>query len=127
MPIERIQPEGLSRPAGYTQVVKVGNLVFVAGQVATDSSGSIVGVGDVEAQTEQVYENIKTALASVGADISSLAKSTTYLTRAEDIEGYRRGKAKHVSADFPTGTLLVVDRLAHPDYLIEIESIAALD
>ncbi len=81
----------------------------------------------VEAQAAQVYENIKTALASVGADLSSLVKTTTYLTRAEDIEGYRRGKAKHVSTDFPTGTLLIVTRLAHPDYLIEIEAIAAID
>ncbi len=127
MAVERIQPEGLFRPPGYTHVVRVGNLAFVAGQAATDSSGGVVGVGDVEAQVAQVYENIKTCLASVGADLSSLVKTTTYLTRPEDIEGYRRARAKYMPTDLPASTLIVVTRLAHPDYLIEIEAIAALD
>ncbi len=126
MAIERIQPAGLSRPPSYTHVVRVGNLAFLAGQTATDSSGGVVGVGDVEAQAAQVYENIKTALASVGADFSSLVKTTTYLTRAEDIEGYRRARVKHVSKDLPASTLLIVTRLAHPDYLIEVEAIAVI-
>ena len=126
MPVERIQPEGLNRPAGYTQIVRIGNLAFVAGQTATDSSGSVVGAGDFEMQADKVYENIKTALASVGADLSSLVKTTTYLTRTEDIEGYRRARAKHVHTDLPASTLLFVTRLANPDYLIEIEAIAAL-
>ena len=127
MAVERIQPAGLNRPPGYTHVVRVGNLAFLAGQTATDSSGGVVGVGDVEAQAAQVYENIKTALASVGAVFSSLVKTTTYLTRPEDIEGYRRARVKYMPTDLPASTLLVVTRLAHPDYLIEIEAIAALD
>ena len=127
MPVERIQPAGLNQPTGYTHVVRVGNLAFIAGQTAADSSGGVVGVGDVEAQAAQVYQNIKTALASVGADFSSLVKTTTYLTRVEDIEGYRRARLKHVSTNLPASTLLIVTRLAHPDYLIEIEAIAALD
>ncbi len=127
MPVERIQPEGLNRTTAYTHVVKVGKLVFLAGQTAVDETGNVVGVGDVEAQAERVYENIKTALASVGADFSNLVKTTTYLTRAEDIEGYRRARAKHIPTDLPASTLLIVTRLANPDYLIEIEAIAALD
>ena len=127
MTVERIQPEGMHRPTGYTHVVKVGNLAFLAGQTATDSSGNVVGVGDVEAQAEQVYENIKAALASVGADLSSLIKTTTYLTRYEDIDGYRRARAKHSPTDLPASTLLFVTGLANPLYLIEIEVIAALD
>ena len=127
MTIERIQPEGMHRPTGYTHVVKVGNLAFLAGQTATDSSGNVVGVGDVEAQADQVYENIKTALASVGADLTSLIKTTTYLTRAEDIDGYRRARVKHIPTDLPASTLLFVSGLANPQYLIEIEAIATLD
>lgn len=127
MPVERIQPEGLNRTTAYTHVVKVGKLVFLAGQTAVDATGNVVGVGDVEAQAERVYENIKTALASVGADFSNLVKTTTYLTHAEDIEGYRRARAKHIPTDLPASTLLIVTRLANPDYLIEIEAIAALD
>ena len=127
MTIERIQPEGMHRPTGYTHVVKAGNLVFLAGQTATDSSGNVVGIGNVEAQADQVYENIKTALASVGANLSSLIKTTTYLTRSEDIDGYRRARAKHIPTDLPASTLLFVAGLANPLYLIEIEVIAALD
>ena len=127
MPVERIQPPGLNRPTAFTHVVRVGNLVFLAGQTATDSSGNVVGVGDVQVQAAQVYANIKTALASVGADFSSLVKTTTYLTRAEDVEGYRRARSKHIPTDLPASTLLIVTRLANPDYLIEIEAIAALD
>ena len=127
MPVERIQPAGLNRPTGYPHNVRVGNLAFVAGQTASDSSGGVVGVGDVEAPAEQVFKNIKTALGSVGADFSSMVKMTTYLTRAEDIEGYRRARAKYLSTDLPASTLVVVTRLAHPDYLIEIEAIAAID
>ena len=127
MPAERIQPEGLNPTNAYNHVVRVGNLVFVAGQTAADSSGNVVGVGDVEAQAEQVYNNLSKALASVGADFSNLVKTTTYLTRAEDIEGYRRARSKHIRTDLPTSTLLIVTRLANPDYLIEIEAIAALD
>ena len=127
MTIERIQPKGMHRPTGYTHVVKAGNLAFLAGQTATDSSGNVVGVGNVEAQADQVYENIKTALASVGTDLSSLIKTTTYLIRSEDIDGYRRARAKHIPTDLPASTLLFVTGLANPLYLIEIEVIAALD
>jgi|AP45_3_1055517.scaffolds.fasta_scaffold76267_2 enamine deaminase RidA (YjgF/YER057c/UK114 family) len=127
MTIERIQPEGMHRPTGYTHLVKAGNLVFLAGQTATDSSGNVVGIGNVEAQADQVYENIKTALASVGTNLSSLIKTTTYLTRSEDIDGYRRARAKHIPTDLPASTLLFVAGLANPLYLIEIEVIAALD
>ena len=127
MPVERIQPEGRPVPAGYSHVVKVGNLVFVAGQTATDSSGALVGLGDIEAQADQVYKNLRTALASVGADFSRLVKTTTYMTRPEDIDGYRKSRVKNISSDLPTSTLVFVSRLANPEYLIEIEAIAALD
>ena len=127
MAIERIQPEGLSRPTAYTHVVRAGNTVYIAGQTATDASGNLVGLGDVEAQAAQVYGNIRRALASVGADFSNLVKVNTYLTREEDIEGYRRARATHLNRDLPASTLVVISRLANPDFLIEIEAVAALD
>jgi enamine deaminase RidA (YjgF/YER057c/UK114 family) len=127
MTIERIPPKGMHRPTGYTHVVKARNLAFLAGQTAIDSSGNVVGVGNVETQADQVYENIKTTLASVGADLSSLIKTTTSLTRPEYIDGYRRARAKHIPTDLPASTLIFVTSLANPLYLIEIEVIAALD
>lgn len=127
MAIERIQPEGLSRATAYTHVVRAGNTVYIAGQTATDASGNLVGLGDIEAQGAQVYGNIRKALASVGADFSNLVKVTTYLTREEDIEGYRRARAAHLNRDLPASTLVLISRLANPDFLIEIEAVAVLD
>jgi len=126
LPIERIQPKGLTVPPGYSHVVKAGNLVFVAGQVAMDSSGTLIGWNDIETQADQVYENLRIALSSVGADFSKLVKTTTYMTRPEDIEGYRRSRAKNISSDLPTSTLILVSGLANPDFLIEIEAVATL-
>lgn len=127
MPIDRIQPEGLNAPAAYTQVVRVGNTIYLAGQTATDSSGNIVGVGDIEAQANKVYENIRTGLASVGADFSHIVKTTTYLTRPEDVEGYRNARVRHISSDLPASTLLFISRLASLEYLIEVDVIASLE
>ena len=127
MAIERIQPEGLSRPPSYNHVVKAGNTVYIAGQTAGDPEGNVVGVGDVEAQAAQVFENIGRALASVGAGYSNLVKITSYLTRVEDMDGYRQTRARYITSDLPASTLLVVSRLANPDYLVEVEAIAVLD
>jgi enamine deaminase RidA (YjgF/YER057c/UK114 family) len=127
MPIERIQPEGLTKPTAYTHVVRSGNLVFLAGQTAVDASGNLVGKGDIAAQADQVFRNLRTALASVGADFGNVVKITTFLTRREDIEGYRAARAKHIPTDMPASTLLFISGLANPDYLIEVEATAALD
>ncbi len=127
MPIERIQPDGLSKPTAYTHLVKHGNLVFLAGQTATDASGDIVGVGDIEAQANKVYENIKTALAAAGSDVTKIVKTTTYLTSREDVDGYRNARVRHIPTDLPASTLLFISGLASPDYLIEIDVVASLD
>lgn len=127
MPIERIQPEGLSKASGYTQVIRCGNLAFVAGQASVDASGNLVGEGDIEVQTGHVYENLRAALASVGADYRRVVKTTIFLTRQEDLDGYRRARAKHMPDILPTSTLVFVDALARPGFLVEVEAIAVLD
>ena len=127
MPVERIQPDGLSRPTAYTHVVRAGNTVYIAGQTASDASGKVVGVGDMEAQAAQVFENIGKALASVGGTFANLVKITTYLTRGADIEAYRRTRSRYLATDLPASTLLVIDRLANPDFLVEVEAVAVLD
>ncbi len=127
MAIERIQPDGLHRPERYSQVVRAGNTVYIAGQVATDASGNMVGVGDFEAQAAQVFMNLQAALTSVGASFSNLVKATTYLTRAEDIEAYRRVRPRFLRSDHPVGALLGVQALASPEMLIEIEGIAVVE
>lgn len=127
MAIERMQPDGLSKPAAYTQVVKVGNFIHIAGQTSQNAAGEIVGVGSIEEQAEQVFSNLEVALGSVGATWANVIKVTTFLTRREDLEGYRAARQRHIPNDPPASTLLFISGLAHPDYLIEVEATAVLD
>ena len=127
MSIERIQPDGLTKPTAYTQVVKSGNIVHIAGQTSITAGGQIVGAGDINVQAEQVFSNLEVALASVGATWANVVKITTFLTRREDIDGYRAARERHIPSDPPASTLLFISGLAHPDYLIEVEATAVLD
>ena len=127
MAVERINPKDLAPPGGYHHVVKDGNTVYVAGQVARDKDGNTVGVGDTGAQAEQVFRNIQEALASVGSDLSHLMKVTTFMTNREDIPAYRAARGKFLSDDsLPASTLILCSGLADPDFRIEIEVVASI-
>ena len=122
--IERKNPEGMTQPTGYNHLVKAGNLMFIAGQIALDGDGNIVGEGDMVAQVRQVLENMKTVLASEGADFSNVVKINIFTT---DIERFR--DAADVRREFfggnpPASTLVQIERLARPVFLVEIEAIA---
>ena len=127
MTIERIYPTGLYRPPTYSPVVKAGNTIYIAGQTAMDVSGSLVGKGDIKAQVAQVFRNIMTALASVGASYTNLVKVTTYLTSDANIEGYRTVRSQFLINDLPASTLLVIKGLAREDMLVEIDAIAVVE
>jgi 2-iminobutanoate/2-iminopropanoate deaminase len=124
MTIERIQPEGLPESQLYSHVVRAGDLVFIAGQVAQDSDGNIVGRGDFAAQAEQVFENLKRALGSVGLDLSRLVKVSIYITDGRYRDPLREINRRYIPSDKPVSTLLVVAALARPELLIEIDAIA---
>jgi enamine deaminase RidA (YjgF/YER057c/UK114 family) len=132
MSIERIHPEGMNRPAAYSHVVVVngGRLVFVAGQTPVDSDGAVVGIGDFHAQLTQVYKNLGTALAAAGATFADVVKVVQYIPNwdpATHRPVLAELRAAYWPADaLPVSTLLGVQSLANPDYLIEIEAIAAL-
>jgi enamine deaminase RidA (YjgF/YER057c/UK114 family) len=126
MPLERIQPAGLAKPPTYSHVIRAGNTVYIAGQTAQDEQGQVVGKGDVTAQARQVFENLKKALASVGADLSSLVKITVYLTDPRFREPVSEVRQQYLGGNLPTSTLVIVAGLASPDYLLEIEGIAIL-
>jgi enamine deaminase RidA (YjgF/YER057c/UK114 family) len=127
MPIERLQPSDLPESPLYSHVVRVGNLVFIAGQVAQDASGQIVGVGDFTAQATQVFENLKKALATVGGDLTNLVKVTIYVTDARFRDPLREVNLRYVPTEKPVSTLLVVAALARPECLIEIDAVAAVE
>lgn len=130
MSIERINPAGLRRPPTYAPVVKVvgGTTVYVSGQVPVDVEGNLVGEGDFAAQAKQVYENLRLALASVGADFSHVARMTTYVVNytpaLREVLGAVRAEA--MGSSLAASTLLGVQALAVPGYLLEVEVIAVV-
>jgi len=124
-----INPANLVKPNGYTHVVVApdGRTVYVAGQVALDSAGQLVGAGDFRAQADQVFRNLRRALASVGGDLQDVVKSTTFITDLEQLPSLREVRARHLpSSHPPASTLVVVSSLARRDFLIEIEAVAVL-
>lgn len=128
MSIERIQPVGLSTPPSYSHVVKAGNTVYIAGQTAQDEQGQVVAPGDFTAQATHVFENIKKALMSVGADFTNLVQITTYITDPRYREPLTEVRGKYLTAgSLPTSTLLVVAGLANPYYMIEIDAVAVVE
>ena len=126
MPLERIQPTGLSRPPTYTHVIKAGNTVYLAGQTPQDENGQTVGKGDITAQAVKVFENIKTALAAGGASFADLVKITVYVTDPRYREAVGEVRRRYLGDALPASTLVVVAGLANPDYLLEIEGVAVV-
>lgn len=122
----RSNPEGMSQPTTYSHVVRAGNLLFIAGQVSSDSAGQIVGAGDMRAQVKQVLENLKRALASQGADFSHVAKINIFTTDIEAFATARDIRELYFKGHPPASTLVEVKRLARPEFLVEIEAVAVL-
>jgi enamine deaminase RidA (YjgF/YER057c/UK114 family) len=123
-----LNPPGLSTPTGYTHVVipQGGRPVFIAGQVANDKTGALVGKGDFKAQTKQVFENLKTAVEAAGGTMADVAKITIYVTDASQIGALREIRQQYFTSNLPASTFLQVVSLARPEYLIEIEAIVAV-
>jgi enamine deaminase RidA (YjgF/YER057c/UK114 family) len=132
--IKMSNPAGLGKPLGpYCQVsrVKASELVFIAGQTATDKDGKIVGVGDFEAQCAQIFGNLEIALTSVGATWSNVVHFTNYLVHREDqprFVKYRLGifPSMFPNGAYPPNTILFIDKLLHKEFLLEVQAIAAI-
>jgi reactive intermediate/imine deaminase len=126
--IQYLNPPTLSAPTGYTHVVQVrgGRTIYIAGQVAFDKSGNVVGEGDFAAQTTQVFENLKSALAAGGATFDNLVKVTTFVTNLSQMQTLRSIRAKYYGKNAPASTLVQITKLANEDLMIEIEAIAVV-
>ncbi len=129
---EYTNPPTLAVPKGYTHVVRSTGrtTITVAGQVSYDSTGAVVGVGDLRRQTEQVYANVRTALEAAGATLADMVK-TTILIRdmtPEKVATIREVRARVLAGHPPpASTLIAVPTLIHPDLLLEIEATAIVD
>jgi enamine deaminase RidA (YjgF/YER057c/UK114 family) len=122
-----INPSALATPPGYTHVVEIirGRTIFLAGQVALDSAGQIVGPQDFRAQAQQVFENLKAALAAVGADFTDVIKLNIYVVDISQLPILREVRERYVNTiNPPASTLVEVRRLAHEEFLLEIEAVA---
>jgi enamine deaminase RidA (YjgF/YER057c/UK114 family) len=129
---ERINPATLATPTGYSQLVTVrgGKTLYVSGQLAQDQKGELVGRGDLRVQAEQAFTNLRLALAAAGAGYDDVVKLTTYVVgyRPEMLETLQRVRASNLGpVAVPASTLVGVQALARPGYLIEIEAVAVVD
>ena len=130
MSFKVIQPETVhdTTAFAYSHAVRMGDLVFVAGEVPRDRSGALVGKGDVRAQTEQVFENLKAVLEAAGSGLDKVGKVTVFTTSLK----YRpvihevRSRIFQEVGHLPASTLAVVTSLADPDWLVEIEAVATV-
>lgn len=131
MNIQHFNPRGVHQPTGYTHVVRVlnGDLLVISGQVALDADGHLVGERDLRAQATQVFENIKTILTSAEADFSSVIKLTIYVVnyQAEDRSLLVEIRDRYVDQERPPASTLVgVQSLASPEFMIEVEAWAVI-
>ena len=134
MPRQNIQPEALAKRVvdghvlySHVVVAEGKRMIFIAGQLARDRQGNVVGQGDMRAQLHQVGENVKAALEAAGASLRDLVKTTTYVTDIEEFFKHVDVRMEYFGAALPTSTTVEVRRLAHPDFLVEVEALAITD
>jgi enamine deaminase RidA (YjgF/YER057c/UK114 family) len=124
-----LNPSTIAKPTGYTHVVEVtkGRIVFISGQVALDINGKMVGENDFRAQAVQVFENLKSALESVGADFSHVVKLNHYLLDAKNRPTLREVRDLYVNVEQPpASTLVEISQLFQEGFLLETEAVAVI-
>jgi len=132
-PFRIFNPKTMAKPtAGYSQVAEVtdGKLVYIAGQVAIDGAGNLVGKDDFQAQVQQVFENLKAAIEASGGDFHDVIKLNYYCAESVDpalVAALRGIRDKYVNtANPPVSTFVVVKRLVRPEWLIEVDAMAVV-
>jgi enamine deaminase RidA (YjgF/YER057c/UK114 family) len=130
--IRRLNPPELGAPPGYSQIVAVqaSRIIFIAGQTSLNRDGELVGRNDFAAQAEQVFRNLGAALQAVGCTASNLVKLTVFLRDMGHLPTYREARNRFFATVTPPAapavTLIEVSKLYGPDFLIEIEAVAAI-
>ena len=130
--VEYLDPPGTAPAQGnYSHVtrVKSGDLYYIAGQLAVDGSGNVVGKGDFEAQFRQVFSNMQDVLTGLGLTFDNIVKFNTYFVHSQDIDAFMRLRKetfrKFFSTEkYPPNTIAVIDRLVKEDFLFEVEAVA---
>lgn len=110
--------------ASFSQAVRVGDVIHVAGQVAIDENREIVGIDDSEAQARQCLANLDRVLREAGASIDDVVRVTVYLVGSQHYAGYAAAKRDYFGTALPAGTAVIVAGLMDPRFLIEVEAVA---
>ena len=123
-----INPAGMAPPTGYSYAVKKsGTPVFIAGQVALDGQGHVVGEGDAAAQVEQVFQNLRTVTQACGGTLEDIVKLNIYVTDAAFRPAVAAARLRHFKeGQYPASAYVVVSALAVPQLLVEIEAVAMI-
>ncbi len=127
----RMNPESVAPPIGsYSHAVRVetsdATWIYVSGQIALDAGGTLVGIGDLRAQTTQVFESLQAILAANGATFADVVKLTTFVTTLEDLSGMREVRSRYLAGDYPASTAVQIAALVDPDALIEVDLVAVV-
>jgi enamine deaminase RidA (YjgF/YER057c/UK114 family) len=131
MKTEYLNPPQLCPTFGWSHaaVSRGTRTIYISGQVAVDEKGKVVGVGDMQQQTEQAFRNVQLALEAAGATFANVVKTSLFVVglKPEHVPIIRAVRARYVSPETPpTSTLVGVSALVGPEWLIEIEAIAVL-
>lgn len=126
MDIVEIRSDKVPPGPAYSQAIRAGNLLFIAGQVGRDAKGNLVGKGDVVAQARQAMENVGELLKAAGAGWANVVKTNIYVTDMSQREGINAVRKQYLKEPWPVSTMVEVKGLARPEFLFEIEAEAVL-
>ena len=118
-----VTPQGMTANPAFSPGVQVGEFLFISGTVGNDATGNLVGVGDCEAQTRQVFANIKSIAAAVGASMDDVVKITCFLIDVADYAAYGKVRSETFANDPPASSTVMVAALVRPEFLVEVEAI----
>jgi len=125
-----IRSNRLRPPSGhFSQAIAVeahGKMVFISGMTARKPDGSIAGIGDIEAQTRQVCENLQSAVEAAGGTMDDICRVDVFVRNIEHFEQIHKVRRDYFRVPAPASTMVEVTKMVHPDYLIEINAIAVI-
>jgi 2-iminobutanoate/2-iminopropanoate deaminase len=130
MPKQQITSDKLSRPSGHfsqaTMIEARGRMVFISGMTARRADGTMAGIGDPEAQTRQVCENLKAAVEAAGGTMDDICRVDVYIRNMEHFDKIHKARRDYFKAPAPASTMVEVCKMTSPEALIEISAIAVL-
>ena len=118
-----IVPEGIAANPAFSPGVRVGEFLFISGQVAQDGNGNTVGVGDCAAQTRQVMSRIQTIVQAAGATLQDVVKITTFLINIDDYPAFSQVRSATFPTSPPASSTVIVAGLVRPEFLVEVEAV----